>query len=82
MPYEDVPGRLAAGEAVPRSEIIGYFGPDQDIKITLGLRILEMAFIMSRSYSGDTILYGLTTLGMTVRSDLITRLEGECPECP
>jgi hypothetical protein len=82
MAYEDVPQRLRDGENVPRSEIIGHYGPTTDIKITLALEILTTAQIMVKVFEDDTVKYGLTALGMSIRADLITRLEGDCPECP
>ena len=83
MAYEDVPQRLADGEAVPRSEIIGYWGADStDIQVTLGLEVLRQAFIMERVFEDETIKYRLTAMGLSIRLDFITRLEGDCPECP
>lgn len=82
MPYEDVPTRLASGEAVPRSEIIGFFGPGEDVRITLSCEVLCSALIMYKDFAGDTLSYGLTPLGMDIRLELITYLEGDCPECP
>jgi len=82
MPYDDVPERLAAGDAVPRSEIIGYWGSFSDIQITLGCEVLTQAFIMEKVFEDETVKFRLTPLGLSVRLDLITRLEGDCPECP
>lgn len=82
MAYEDVPQRLRDGEAVPRSEIIGHYGPTSDVRITLALEVLTAATIMFKSFEDDTAKYGLTALGLSIREDLITRLEGDCPECP
>lgn len=82
MAYEDVPQRLAAGEAVPRSEIIGHYGPDKDIQVTLGLESLSNAFAMERVIEGDVLKYRITPLGLQIRWDLIVKLEGDCPECP
>ena len=82
MAYEDVPQRLRDGEAVPRSEIIGHYGPTSDLKITLGLEVLRASFIMEKVFEDETVKYRLTALGAAIRTDLITRLEGDCPECP
>lgn len=82
MAYDTVPERLAGGEAVPRSEIIGYWGSFSDIQITLGCEVLAQAFIMEKVFEDDTLKYRLTPLGLSIRLDLITRLEGDCPECP
>jgi len=85
MPYDDVPQRLRDGEAVPRSEIIGYWGSDQDIPITLGCEVLVQAFIMEKVFEDDTVKFRLTPLGLSIRADLILRLEGDCldsPDCP
>lgn len=82
MSYDDVPLRLASGELVPRAEIIGYYGADSDIRITLALETLRVATIMTKDFSDGTAKYGLTELGMSIRLSLITRLEGDCPECP
>lgn len=77
--FDDVPERLAAGEAVPRSEIIGYFGSDQDILITYACEVLRSALILEKVYEDETLKFRLTALGLSVRADLITRLEGDCP---
>lgn len=83
MPYEDVPQRLRDGEAVPRSEIIAYWGPDATpIQVTLGLETLVTAMCMEKVYEDDTVKFRLTPLGSAIRADFITRLEGDCPECP
>lgn len=82
MAYEDVPQRLAAGEAVPRSEIIGHYGPDKDIQVTLGLESLSNAFILERVILEGVLHYQITALGLAIRWDLIVKLEGDCPECP
>lgn len=82
MAYEDVPARLAAGSAVPRSEIIGYWGSFSDIQITLGCEVLTQAFIMEKVFEDETVKFRLTPLGLSIRLDLITRLEGDCPDCP
>lgn len=80
--WASVPQRIRDGEAVPRSEIIGHFGADSDVLITLALEVLRNAQIMEKVFEEDTAKYRLTSLGMTIREDLITRLEGDCPECP
>lgn len=82
MPYDDVPQRLADGDAVPRAEIIGYYAPTTDIQISLGCEVLTMAGIMEKVFEDDTVKFRLTPLGLDVRSSLITRLEGDCPDCP
>lgn len=85
MAYEDVPQRLRDGEAVPRSEIIGHYGADQDIQITLGCEVLAMALIMEKVYEDETLKFRLTPLGQSIRADFILRLEGDCldsPDCP
>lgn len=81
MAYEDVPQRLRDGEAVPRAEIIGHYGSSSDIKVTMGLEVLRMAFIMEKVYEDETVKYRLTALGLQIRSDLLIRLEGDCPDC-
>lgn len=82
MAYEDVPQRLASGEAVPRAEIIGHYGPTSDIKITLGCEVLANAQIFQRVYEDDTIKYRCTALGLSIRWDFIIKLEGDCAPCP
>jgi len=80
--YTDVPTRLANGESVPRSEILAYWGDGYYLKVTYGLEALVTAYIMEKEYDGETVLFRLTSLGMNIRRDLVTRLEGDCPECP
>jgi len=80
--YPDVPTRLANGEAVPRSEILAYWGDGYFLQVTYGLEALVTAYIMEKVYEDDTLKYVLTPLGMDIRRDLVTRLEGDCPECP
>ena len=82
MSYEDVPQRLRDGEAVPRSEIIGYWAGFTDLQITLGCEVLVDAFIFEKVYEDGTLKFKLTPLGAAIRLDFITRLEGDCPECP
>lgn len=81
MAYEDVPQRLRDGEYVPRSEIIGHYGPTEDVRITLGLEVLRSALILNKVIEDETVKYGLTPLGLSIRADFITRLEGDCPDC-
>jgi len=80
--YPDVPTRLANGESVPRSEILAYWGDGYFLQVTYGLEALVTAYIMEKIYDGETLLYHLTPLGVNIRRDLVTRLEGDCPECP
>lgn len=82
MPYSSVPQRLRDGEFVPRSEIIAYWGPGSNLRITLALEVLRSSGIMEKSYTDETVKFGLTSLGLSIRLDLITRLEGDCPDCP
>lgn len=82
MAYEDVPQRMRDGEQIPRSEIIGHFGADKDVIITLCLETLAAALILNKTYSEGTVKYGLTPLGLSIRESLIKRLEGDCPDCP
>lgn len=82
MAYEDVPQRLRDGEAVPRSEIVGHYGSANGLQVRLGLEVLRMAGIMFKEFSDETTKFGLTPLGLQIREDFITRLEGDCPECP
>lgn len=83
MAYEDVPQRLADGDAVPASEIVGYYGPDaSNVQVRYGCDVLVAATLMEKIYEDETLKYRLTSLGLSVRSSLITRLEGDCPECP
>jgi hypothetical protein len=82
MAYEDVPQRLRDGEFVPRSEIIGHYGADSDVRITLGLEVLSWAGIMEKTIEDETVKFGLTPLGLSIRADFIIRLEGDCPDCP
>lgn len=81
MAYEDVPRRLIDGEAVPRSEIIGYVGASTDIKTTLTLNVMCMMLVMVKVYEDETVKYQLTAFGLQLRLDFIVRLEGECPDC-
>lgn len=81
MAYEDVPERLINGEAVPRSEIIGYNGSETDITTTYTLDILVMALLMEKVYEDETVKYRITAFGLLMREDFIVRLEGECPDC-
>ena len=82
MAYNDVPQRLRDGEAVPRSEIIGHYGSDSDMRITLGCEVFVMTGIMVKVYEDETVKFKLTSLGLAIRADFIIRLEGDCPECP
>jgi hypothetical protein len=82
MAYEDVPQRLRDGEAVPRSEIIGYWGSHADIVVTYCLEVMVTAGIMVKLYEDETAKYQLTALGSDIRSDFLIRLLGDCPECP
>lgn len=82
MAYEDVPQRLRDGEFVPRSEIIGHYGADSDVRITLGLEVLAWAGIMEKTIEDETVKFGLTSIGLSIRADFIIRLEGDCPDCP
>lgn len=82
MAYEDVPERLISGEAVPRSEIIGYNVGYTDVQTTTTMDFLCLAFVMVKIYEDDTVKYAITAFGLQMRQDFITRLDGECPECP
>jgi len=79
--YPDVPTRLANGENVARSEILAYWGDGYFLQVTYGLEALVTAYIMEKVYEDDTLYFRLTSLGMNIRRDLVTRLEGDCPEC-
>jgi hypothetical protein len=82
MAYEDVPDRLLAGEAVPRSEIIGYEGEDSATRVTLCLEFLAMALILEKVYEDDTLKFRVTSFGQDFRIDFVRRIEGDCPDCP
>lgn len=82
MPYEDVPQRLIDGEAVPRSEILAYAAPNPETATTLTLEFMVMALCMVKIYEDDTVKFQITPFGMQMRDDFITRIEGDCPECP
>jgi len=82
MAYEDVPERLLSGEAVPRSEIIGYNAMMTDIQTTTCLEFLVMAFVLVKVYEEDTVKYQITPFGQMMRVDFVKRIEGDCPECP
>lgn len=82
MPYEDVPQRLRDMEAVPRSEIIGFIGSTEDVRVTLALQIMVMAGLMERTIVDEQLCYGLTAFGAEVRMTFIVYLEGDCPPCP
>lgn len=79
MPYTDVPARLLAGEAVPASEIIGYAHPNPDEATRLTLNFLAMALCMEMSIVDDALCYSITSFGFLMRTDFITRIEGDCP---
>jgi len=80
--YEDVPQRLLDGEAVPRSEILGYAHPITNVHSDLYLAYFEYTGLLSRVYEGETLKYQITSFGHTVRQDLVKRIDGDCPECP
>ena len=82
MAYEDVPERLINGEAVPRSEIIGYNGSTTDLQTTYCLNILVMATLMVKVFEDDTVKYQITPFGQAMRQDFLVRIFGDCPECP
>lgn len=80
--YSDVPERLLSGEHVPESEIIGYNADMENIQTRITLSAMVMFFVLERHYEDDTVKYSITPFGLTMREDFITRLDGECPECP
>lgn len=82
MAYEDVPDRLIGGEAVPRSEIIGYEGEGSATRVKLCLEFLAMALLVEKVYEDDTIKFRVTSFGQAFRRDFVKRIEGDCPECP
>lgn len=82
MAYEDVPQRLIDREAVPRSEILAYAEPNPQVATTLTLEYMVMALCMEKIYEDDTVKFRITPFGMQMRDDFITRIEGDCPECP
>lgn len=82
MPYEDVPQRLRDMEFVPRSEIIGFIGASEDVRVTLALEIMAMAGLMQKDVIDGQRVYALTDFGAEVRMTFIVYLEGDCPECP
>jgi len=82
MAYEDVPDRLLSGEAVPRSEIIGYANPNPEVATTYTLEILVQALLMVKVFEDDTVKFQITEFGQQMRIDFVKRIEGDCPECP
>lgn len=80
--FEDVPERLASGEAVPRTEILAYMGSYNYLLVTNTLNILVMMGCMERTLVMGVSHYALTPYGMSIRLSFISRLEGDCPECP
>lgn len=80
--YSDVPQRLINGEAVKRTEIIGYNGPGTSVLVDYVLGTLEMLLLVQKHYAEDGVEFSITTFGMQVRQDFLTRIEGDCPECP
>lgn len=80
--YSDVPARLLADEAVPESEIIGYNSGMEHIQTRLTLSAMVMFLVLDRIYEDDTIKYKITAFGHTMRTDFITRIDGDCPDCP
>jgi hypothetical protein len=82
MAYDNVPQRLLDGEAVPRSEIIGYAAPLSQIQVDLILFRFEELFILQRSIVDDRLHFEITAFGQQLRQDLVKRIDGDCPECP
>jgi len=82
MAYEDVPDRLLSGEAVPRSEIIGYNASMPDVQTDYCLNILCFAMLMVKVYEDETVKFQITPFGQTMRIDFVKRIDGDCPECP
>lgn len=82
MPYADVPQRLLDGEAVPRSEIIGYGAPLTDLQIDMVLNLMYQWFVLEKVYEGETLKYQITTFGTALRRDYVKRIDGDCPGCP
>lgn len=82
MAYDDVPQRMLDGEAVPRSEIIGYMAPMPRVQVDLILHRLEELFVIERVIEDERLHYRVTPTGQTLRQDYVKRIEGDCPECP
>jgi hypothetical protein len=82
MAYEDVPQRLLEGEAVPRSEIIGYNAPMTMNQTDLILFRMEELFILQRSIVDERLCFSVTPFGQQLRQDFVIRIDGDCPDCP
>lgn len=82
MAYDDVPQRMLDGEAVPRSEIIGYNAPMTLNQTDLILHRMEELFLIQRSIVDEHLCFSITTFGHQIRQDFVKRIEGDCPECP
>lgn len=81
MPYDSVPERLLADEAVPRSEILAYAAPLTHVETTLYLAYFVMTGVLARVYEDDTVKYQITPFGHDVRRDLVKRIDGDCDPC-
>lgn len=80
--YSDVPNRLLHDEAVPESEIIGYNVDMEHIQTRITLSAMAMFGVLDKVYEDGTLKYRITAFGHTMRTDFITRIDGDCPECP
>jgi len=80
--YSDVPDRLLHDEAVPESEIVGYNTDMENIQTRITLSAMVMFNVLERIYEDDTVKYRITPFGHTMRTDFITRIDGDCPDCP
>ncbi len=82
MPFTTVPDRLLGGEAVPRTEIIGYATEETAMGVTMCLEFMVMALVMNKVIVDDVLCFQITDFGQAMRIDFVKRIEGDCPECP